>query len=136
MTKYLFLSSLGLFDGLLVGDRGYACTKYLMTPDPDPDTPPQSRFNAALGKCRVSIEMTFGVIKCRFHCLRGLRVRPECACRIITACVVLHNIVMIRKEQTPHVPLVAAADVIDPVTNYPTGAAIRQAITAQYFTHQ
>ncbi|XP_030253210.1 putative nuclease HARBI1 [Sparus aurata] len=112
----------GLFDGLLVGDRGYACTQ-LMTPYPDPDTPPQSRVNAPLGKCRVRIEMTFGVIKCRFNCLRGLRVRPERACGIITACVVLHNIAMMRKEQTPHAPLVAAADIIDPVMDHPTTVA-------------
>ena len=131
MTKYLFLSSLGLFDRLLVGDRGYPCNQHLMTPYPDPDTPPQSRFNVALGKCRVRIEITFGVIKCRFNGLRGLRVRPEHACGIITACVVLHNIAMMRKEQTPQVPL-AAADTIDPVTDHPTGAAIQQAIAAQY----
>ena len=135
MTKYLFLPSLGLFDGLLVGDRGYACTQHLTTPYADPDTPLQSRFNAALGKCRVRIEITFGVIKCRFNCLHGLRVRPERACGIITACVMLHNIAMMRKEQTHHVPL-AAADISDPVTDHRTGASIQQAITAQYFTCQ
>ncbi len=135
MTKYVFLSSLGIFDGLLVGDRGYPCAQHLMTPYPDPDTPPQSHFNVALGKCRVRIEMTFGVIKCRFNCLRGLRVRPERVCGIIIACVVLHNIAMMRKERTPHVPLVAA-DVVDPVTDHPTGAAIRQALTANYFSRK
>uniref|UniRef100_A0A667XP17 Putative nuclease HARBI1 n=1 Tax=Myripristis murdjan TaxID=586833 RepID=A0A667XP17_9TELE len=116
----------GLFDGLLVGDRGYPCTRNLMTPYPDPATPSQSRFNVALGKCRVRIEMTFGVIKSRFNCLCGLRVRPERACKIIAACVVLHNIAVIRKERAPHVPLVAP-DEVDPVTvDHPTGAAIRQ----------
>uniref|UniRef100_A0A671TGD0 DDE Tnp4 domain-containing protein n=1 Tax=Sparus aurata TaxID=8175 RepID=A0A671TGD0_SPAAU len=127
-------------DAWLIGDRGYALRVRLYPalndPHPDPDTTPQSRFNAALGKCRDRIEMTFWVIKCRFNCLRGLRVRPEGACGIITACVVLHNIAMMRTEQTPHVPLVAAADIIDPVTDHPTGAVIWQAITAQYFTHQ
>uniref|UniRef100_A0A668A926 Putative nuclease HARBI1 n=1 Tax=Myripristis murdjan TaxID=586833 RepID=A0A668A926_9TELE len=124
----------GLFDGLLVGDRGYPCARNLMTPYPDPATPSQSRFNVALGKCRVRIEMTFGVIKSRFNCLRGLRVRPERACKIIAACVVLHNIAIIRKERAPHVPLVAP-DEVDPVTvDHPTGAAIRQAITVQFFS--
>lgn len=117
-----------------MGDRGYPLTKYLMTPYPDPDTPSQSRFNAALSKCRVRIEMTFGVIKSRFNCLRGLRVSPERACETITACVVLHNIATIRKERTPHVPLMAP-DVVDPITlDQPSGVAIRQAITNQFFT--
>ena len=52
--------------------------------------------------------MTFGVIKSRFNCLRGLRVSPERACETVVACVVLHNIAVIRKERAPHVPLVAA----------------------------
>ena len=87
----------------------------------------------ALSKCRVRIEMSFGVIKSRFNCLRSLRVSPERACQIISACVVLHNIATIRKERAPHVPLVAL-DIVDPITlDHPTGAAIRQAITTQFF---
>ena len=83
--------------------------------------------------CRVRIEMTFGVIKSRFNCLRGLRVKPERASQIITACVVLHNIATIRKERTPHVLLVAD-DVVDPITiDHPTGVAVRQAITTVFW---
>ena len=107
--------------------------QFLMTPYGDPQTPSEARFNRALSTCRVKIEMTFGVLKARFNCLRGLRVKPERASQIITACVVLHNIATIRKERTPHVPLVAD-DVVDPITiDHPTGVAVRQAITAQYF---
>eukprot|EP00064_Thunnus_orientalis_P012643 superscaffoldBa00001964_g12678 len=119
----------GHYDGLLLGDRGYPCTRFLMTPYPDPQTPPERCFNVALSKCRVRIEMTFEVIKSRFNCLRGLRVSPERACQITTACMVLHNIATMRKERAPHVPLVAP-DIVDPITpDHPTGAAIRQAIT-------
>lgn len=105
-----------------------------MTPYPDPQTPAENRFNVALGRSRVKIEMTFGVIKSRFNCLRGLRVSPDRAANIISACAVLHNIAVIRKERAPHVPLVAS-DITDPITlNHPTGIAVRQAITQQYYT--
>ena len=78
--------------------------------------------------------MTFGVIKSRFNCLRGLRVSPERACETVVACVVLHNIAVIRKERAPHVPLVAA-DIVDPITlDQPSGAAIRDAIADQFFS--
>ncbi|KAK0148314.1 putative nuclease HARBI1 [Merluccius polli] len=121
------------YDGIIVGDRGYACMKFLMTLYGDPQTPSEARFNRALSTCRVRIEMTFGVIKSRFNCLRGLRVMPERASQIITECVVLHNIATIRKERTPHVLLVAD-DVVDPMTiDHPTGVAVRQAITTQSF---
>ena len=66
----IIFSSLGLFSGLLVGDRGYACQPFLMTPYPDPNTRPQTAFNVALSRTRVRIEMNFGIIKARFNCLR------------------------------------------------------------------
>ena len=83
--------------------------------------------------CRVRIEMTFGVIKAHWNCLRGLRVKPERGSQIIPACVVLHNIATIRKERAPHVPLVAD-DVVDPITmDHPTGTAVRRAIANHFF---
>ncbi|KAJ8277394.1 hypothetical protein GJAV_G00074680 [Gymnothorax javanicus] len=91
----------GQFSGVLLGDRGYACLPYLMIPYPDPGAGPQMRFNVAHAKTRVRTEMTFGVIKARFASLHGLRVAPDRACRIISACVVLHDIATIRKERTP-----------------------------------
>ena len=50
------------------------------------------RYNDALTGTRVCIECTYGMIKKRFFCLRErLRVHPEYATNIITACVVLRN---------------------------------------------
>ncbi|XP_033995006.1 putative nuclease HARBI1 [Trematomus bernacchii] len=118
----------GLFSGVLLGDRGYACQSFLMTPYPDPGEGPQTSFNVAHAKTRVRIEMTFGILKARFTCLRGLRVAPERACRIITACVVLHNIATMRKERGPPANP-QPPDVVDPITlDYPTGRAVREAI--------
>uniref|UniRef100_A0A3B3S3R6 DDE Tnp4 domain-containing protein n=1 Tax=Paramormyrops kingsleyae TaxID=1676925 RepID=A0A3B3S3R6_9TELE len=125
----------GHFDGLLLGDRGYPCLKHLVTPYPDTLTRPQIQFNAAHSLTRVRIEMTFGILKARFTCLKGLRVRPERACQVVSACVVLHNIATIRKEKTP-TPLPMPPDIVDPVTlDHPTGRAVRDAITNQCFTH-
>ncbi|XP_056619728.1 putative nuclease HARBI1 [Triplophysa dalaica] len=91
----------GDFDGILLGDRGYACRQYFMTPFPEPNPGPQTRYNAALARTRARIEMTFGQLKGRFQCLKSLRVAPDRACDIIVACAILHNIATIRKEKTP-----------------------------------
>uniref|UniRef100_A0A3B3RIH0 Putative nuclease HARBI1 n=1 Tax=Paramormyrops kingsleyae TaxID=1676925 RepID=A0A3B3RIH0_9TELE len=121
--------------GMLLGDRGYPCLKHLVTPYPDPLTRLQIQFNAAHSLTRVRIEMTFGIGKARFTCLKGLRVRPERACQVVSACVVLHNIATIKKEKTP-TPLPMPPDIVDPVTlDHPTGCAVRDAITNQCFTH-
>ncbi|XP_058617617.1 uncharacterized protein LOC131531088 [Onychostoma macrolepis] len=104
----------GLFDGLL--------------------TRPQNRFNVALSKTRVKIEMTFGILKARFNCLWRLRVSPERASQIVAACAILHNIATIRKEQAPPLNQLLP-DEIDPITlDHPAGAAVRDAVTIQYFT--
>ncbi|XP_033971611.1 putative nuclease HARBI1 [Trematomus bernacchii] len=115
-----------LFSGVLLGDRGYACQPFLMTPYPDPDEGPQTSFNVAHAKTRVRIEITFGILKARFTCLRGLRVAPERACRFITACVVLHNIATMRKKRAPPANP-QPPDVVDPITlDYPTDRAVRE----------
>ncbi|XP_046905855.1 putative nuclease HARBI1 [Hypomesus transpacificus] len=127
------VSNILALSGLLVGDRGYACQPFLMTPYPDPNTRPQTAFNVALSRTRVKIEMTFGILKARFNCLRGLRVAPDRACQVVTACAVLHNVASIRRERAPPVSQ-QPPDVVDPITlDYPTGRAVRDAITRQFF---
>ncbi|XP_067088424.1 putative nuclease HARBI1 [Osmerus mordax] len=89
----------GNYDGLLIGDRGYACRPWFMTPYPEPAPGPEVRFNGALARTRARIEMTFGLLKGRFNCLRGLRVEPDRACAITVACAVLHNVATLRRER-------------------------------------
>ncbi len=91
----------GEIDGFLLGDRGYPCQPTLMTPYPETEPGPQQHFNVAQCRARARVEMTIGLLKARIQCLRHLRVTPERACDIIAACVVLHNIAIIRGEQHP-----------------------------------
>ncbi|KAM4558659.1 putative nuclease HARBI1 [Odontesthes bonariensis] len=93
--------SQGEFLGVLLGDRGYACQPFLLTPFADP-LEAQLAYNHA--RTRAQIEMTFGLLKARFLCLTHLRVSPDRACDIIVACAVLHNVACLRKERAPRVP--------------------------------
>ncbi|RXN06831.1 microtubule-associated tumor suppressor candidate 2-like isoform X1 [Labeo rohita] len=124
------------YDGILLGDRGYACRQYFMTPFPDPNPGPQTRYNAALARTRARTEMTFGQLKGRFQCLKSLRVAPDRACDIIVACAVLHNIATIRKERSPVVE-VQPDDDLQPVhLDQPSGRAARDRIVQHNFEYQ
>lgn len=89
----------GKYNGLLLGDSGYPCKSYLMTPYAIPDSPAQERFNKSHGRTRVLIEQTFGILKRRFSCLHsGLRTYPNTACNITMACATLHDIGIDRND--------------------------------------
>ncbi|XP_061117889.1 putative nuclease HARBI1 [Conger conger] len=91
----------GQFDGILLGDRGYPCLPFLMTPYPSPEAGPQTNFNLAHSRTRAGVGTTLGILKARFECLHGLRVSPERSCDIIVACTVLHNLAIMRGEGVP-----------------------------------
>jgi len=78
--KTAFFHYTGDFDGIPLGDRGYACRQYVMTSFPDPNPGPQTRYNAALARTRARIEMTFGQLNKRSQYLRAA---PDRACDII-----------------------------------------------------
>lgn len=74
----------GLQNGIVLGDGGYACKPYLLTPYMRPSDDSQERYNSAHCRTRVTIERAFGWWKRRFHCLHGeLRMHPERVCTII-----------------------------------------------------
>lgn len=82
----------------LIGDSGYACTPYLLTPYAAPIPEAERRYNVAHRKSRCIIERLFGMVKCRFPSLFfGIRMQPGQACRVIMAYFVLHNIVLSRR---------------------------------------
>ncbi|XP_030267133.1 putative nuclease HARBI1 isoform X2 [Sparus aurata] len=124
----------GEFDGHLLGDRGYPYQPRLLTPYPDPEPGPQQNFHRAHCRTRAWVEMTIGLLKARFQCLRHLRVTPERACDIIVACVVLHNIATIRGEQHPALQIEDPDD--DPIhlSAMQDGRAVRDTICHHHFS--
>ncbi|XP_050024566.2 putative nuclease HARBI1 [Dermacentor andersoni] len=93
--------------GILLGNMGYACFPFLMTPlaDPGSANTPEGRYNKAHTKTRNSVERAFGVWKRRFPCLdMKLQHKPCSATSIITACAALHNLALSRREPEPVEP--------------------------------
>ena len=89
----------GVHSGFLLGDSGYPCRTFLMTPFLNPSTQAEENFNMSLCVTRVLVEHTFGILKRRFACLHNeLRTYPEQAIVYITACAVLHNLGIERGE--------------------------------------
>ena len=65
----------------------------------NPQTAQEILYNDAHKTTHSTTERTFGILKRRFHCLNTeLRMKPKKVCRIVDACVVLHNIAQMRNE--------------------------------------
>ena len=115
-------------DGLWLGDSGYPCKPYLMTPYLNPGTNKQTELNNAHTRTRVAIEQAFGVWKRRFHVLHSeIRMKPEKVCMMIGA--------ILRKE-----PLYGDAEADnqpDPICHCgpEDGKAIRDHICNTFFCH-
>ena len=83
-------------DGWLLGDSGFGLAPYLLTPILHPRDASERAYNASHTTTRSVIERAFGVCKLRFRCLHGtggvLTYNPGKCCRIVLACMILHNI--------------------------------------------
>lgn len=78
----------------MLGDNGYPCLRYLLTPLLETRTLAEVRYNGSHIKTRNTVERMFGVWKRRFPCLsNGLRTKVQTTLPIIVATAVLHNIV-------------------------------------------
>lgn len=79
-------------DTHLIGDAGYPCKPFLLTPYSNPQSGEQFRYNSAHVKSRSVIERLFGIWKRRFACLEyGLRCNLDTSLTVIIAVAVLHN---------------------------------------------
>lgn len=88
--------------GYLVGDGGYACRRYLLTPLTNPATDAEKAYNAAQISARNCIERTNGRLKRRFPAVKyGIRLRSDHILPVIVATVVLHNIAAVLGDEEP-----------------------------------
>jgi hypothetical protein len=66
----------------LLGDSGYACKRYLLTPLLTPRNRAEETYSNAHKVTRNTIERSFGVLKRRFLCLAiGIRLAMQNSCR-------------------------------------------------------
>ena len=124
--------------GVILGDSGYPCRKWLMTPFRRPENAAEQSYNDALRKTRTVIECTFGHLKNRFRALHDeLRVPPAKAPLLIAAAMILHNIAEDMKmpafDELPMFAAVVDAEQQEHV-NYENGFAMRRHIVNTYFT--
>jgi hypothetical protein len=92
----------GQLEGYLIGDSGYACRSYMMTPIANPATIPEQRYNNAQALGRNCIERTNGILKRRFPCMKyGMRLRTDNTLKVIVATAILHNIATALGEDVP-----------------------------------
>nr|XP_050030029.2 putative nuclease HARBI1 [Dermacentor andersoni] len=92
----------GNVPGILLGDKGYPCRSYLMTPFRERQSSPQLRYNKCHSRTRCSVERTFGVWKRRFPCLEmTLRIKTRSVPIVITACAALHNFGHLLRDPVP-----------------------------------
>lgn len=89
-------------NGYLIGDSGYPCRQYLLTPVVNPATEAERKFNAAQISARNCIERAIGILKRRFPALKyGLRVKLANTLPVIVAAVVVNNIALITGDEEP-----------------------------------
>ncbi|XP_063884700.1 putative nuclease HARBI1 [Scylla paramamosain] len=76
----------------LLGDSGYPCKEWLLTPYLNPLAGVQTNYNTAHKRTRCVVERGIGQLKRQFHVLHGeVRLSPEKTCKIVYVCAQLHN---------------------------------------------
>ena len=89
----------GTIDSILVGDSGYACRSYLMTPILKPKNSGEVRFNTAHRGTRCVFERCFGLLKRRFPCMHlGMHTALANTLVIIVTTAILHNFALMHRE--------------------------------------
>ncbi|VDI66748.1 Hypothetical predicted protein [Mytilus galloprovincialis] len=111
--------------GAVLGDSGYPCRPFLLTPFRQPIEQKEQNFNKAHISTRCTIERTFGIWKQRFRLLKTGRVRFY----------TIHCIAMMLKE-----PIIANDDIpeeqpmIQPYIGQQDGRGIRNHYATNFFS--
>lgn len=91
-------------DGILLGDNGYPCTKFLLTPLLQTHNRAEELYNESQIRTRNVIERAFGVWKRRFPVLAvGMRLSIVTVQAVIIATAILHNIARQMNDPDPPV---------------------------------
>ncbi|XP_071179625.1 putative nuclease HARBI1 [Mytilus edulis] len=129
----------GWANGVLLGDSGYPCRPFLMTPYQNPVLDHQKKYNKCHCSTRSVIERTFGRLKRRFHILHSeIRMKPGKACKIIIACAILHNICILLNEpdiEDDGVIVGNDGDLGEHFNGHQDGRAVRDHISTTFFNH-
>lgn len=89
-------------EGYLIGDGGYPCRRYILTPITNPTSNAAKKYNAAHVAARNCIERANGILKRRFPALKyGMRVTVDHTLPVIVAAVVLNNIALMMGNDEP-----------------------------------
>lgn len=91
-----------LFNYYMVGDSGFPLTHSIMRPYAPSENgylPDQlSYFNYRLGRSRICIENTFGILVARWRIFHtSIAARPKTVDKLVKATIVLHNFIKSRK---------------------------------------
>jgi len=83
---------------VLIGDTGYPQLDWLIA---DSRLPPAEyvQMFQQLRKTRVVIEQAWGLYKARFQCTkRTLRMKPTFAAAVMKCCAILHNFLILQRD--------------------------------------
>ncbi len=122
--------------GWLIGDNGYACKPYLLTPLLNPQSIPQKRYNNSHIATRNVIERAFGVLKTRFGCLdKVLKIQLKNTLTTIIACFVLHNFCLSDSNEYENINSnIQSFNFNTHESDTNSGTAIRNTVIFNYFT--
>ncbi|XP_025161641.1 putative nuclease HARBI1 [Harpegnathos saltator] len=122
---------------ILVGDAGYLCLPFLLTPIQNPQTDEEIAYNVLHGRTRQIVERTFEIWKRRFPCLsRGLSNKLISSTTIVVACAVLHNMSLIFNDMLPEEEVEENNEIeipIEPHWQPGEGFVMREALTERLY---
>ncbi|XP_041363668.1 putative nuclease HARBI1 [Gigantopelta aegis] len=126
-------------DGFLLGDSGYPCKPWLMTPLPETSSRAEEKYNSSHCRTRNTVERAFGLLKSRFRCLHKstgcLPFSPTRCSHVIMAAFKLHNFCLdLKLPNPPEVDADTFQVDQDACQDQQEGRQIRRQLIEQYFS--